>query len=100
EEDVDPIEPGAVDLRRSGQVEHRIQVDGRLGAGAPFADNAGPHRVMEFRVFVGMAATHGKPLSKKERNVRAIAPWGSITDSRFPPAPRARESDLCQARPV
>ena len=70
EEDVDSVELGSVNLRRGGQVEHGIQVDGRLGARAPLADESGPHRVMQLRVFVRMAATHEKPLSRIERNRR------------------------------
>ena len=58
EEDVDAVELDAVDLGRGGQVEHRVQVDRRLGAGAPLADQAGPHRVVQFRERVGMAAAH------------------------------------------
>ena len=38
--------------------EHRVQVDRRLGAGAPLADDAGPHRVVNFGKSVGMAAAH------------------------------------------
>ena len=48
EEEVHAVELDAVDLGRGGQIEHGIQVDGRLGIGA-FADQAGPHGVVDFQ---------------------------------------------------
>ena len=55
QEQVDAVELDAVDLGRGGQVEHRVEVDGRLGLGLPLADHAGPGGVVQFRVSVGHA---------------------------------------------
>ena len=50
QEEVDAVELDAVDLGAGGQVEHRVEVDAGFGAGAAFADEAGPHGVVKFRV--------------------------------------------------
>ena len=58
EEQIDAVEPHALDFGVGGQVEHGIQVDRRFAA-RPFADNARPCGIVEFGVVVGMAA-HGR----------------------------------------
>jgi len=58
QEQVHAVEPHAVDLGPGRQVEHGVEVDGRLAAVA-LADHAGPGRVVEFRGGVGMIA-HGR----------------------------------------
>jgi hypothetical protein len=63
EEDIDTIEPGPVHLCFGCQLEHRIQVDAWFGAGAAFADKAGPHRVVKFGKIVAVAHER-KPFSK------------------------------------
>ena len=52
EEDVDAVEFDAVDAGLGGQVEHGVEVDRRLGAGAALADEAGPHGVVKLGVVV------------------------------------------------
>ena len=52
EEQIDAVELDAVDLGLGGEVEHRVEIDRRLGAGSAFADEPGPHRVMDGGVFV------------------------------------------------
>ena len=57
EEIVDALEFLAVDVRGGGEIEHVLEADGRLLAGAvAFADEAGPHGVVQFREGVGAAA--------------------------------------------
>ena len=45
EEQIDAFKPHAIDFSRSGQVQHRVQIDGWFRVG-PLADEAGPHRVV------------------------------------------------------
>ena len=52
EEEIDAVELDAVHLRLRGVVEHRLEIDRRLGAGSALADETGPHRVMDSGVFV------------------------------------------------
>ena len=52
QEQVDAVELDAVDLRVRGQVEHRVEIDRRLGVRAAFADEARPHRVVKGGIFV------------------------------------------------
>ena len=52
EEEIDAVELDAVHFRLRGVVQHRLEIDGRLGAGSALADETGPHRVMDSRVFV------------------------------------------------
>jgi hypothetical protein len=58
-EQVNAIEFLAVDFGFGGAVEHRIEVDARLGARAALADEAGPHGVMQFREIVFGVVFHG-----------------------------------------
>ncbi len=57
EEQVDAVEAHALDFGVGRQIEHRIQIDGRLSA-RPFADDARPCGVVKFGVIVGMVV-HG-----------------------------------------
>ena len=57
EEQVDAVELDSVDLGGGGQVEHRVEVDGRLGV-RPLADHTGPDGVVELRKLVGMGIAH------------------------------------------
>ncbi len=68
EENVDSVKLDAVDLGGGGQLEHRVEVNKRFSARAPFADQAGPHGVVQFRKRVGMAAAHGMPLSVRGKH--------------------------------
>ena len=52
EEQIDAVELDAVHLRLRGVVEHRVEIDRRLGAGSALADEPGPHRVMDSGIFV------------------------------------------------
>ena len=52
EEQIDAVEPGAVDRRRRGEVEHRVEINGRLRSRAAFPDQPRPHRVVELRIGV------------------------------------------------
>ena len=54
EEEVDAVELDPVDLGCGGEVEHRVEVDRRLGT-VPLADHAGPRRVVQLGEVVGMA---------------------------------------------
>ena len=47
EEQIDAVEFHAVDLRGGRQVEHGVEIDGRLGIGT-LADQAGPRGVVQF----------------------------------------------------
>src|SRR5579863_6803000 len=47
--EIDAVESHAIHLGVSGQVQHGLQVDGRLGVGT-LADQSGPHGVVERRV--------------------------------------------------
>ena len=47
EEEIDAVEPGAVDFGGGRQVEHRLEVDRRFGAWASFPNQSGPHRVVQ-----------------------------------------------------
>ena len=58
EEDVEAVEARAVALGGGGQVEHGVQVDGRLAALA-FAHQARPGGVVELGIVVGMCVGHG-----------------------------------------
>ena len=61
EEEIDAVEPDAVHLGRGGQIEHRVQVDRRLGTFA-FADHARPRGVVEFgEVVAGVVGHRGLP---------------------------------------
>ena len=53
-EQIDAVELDAVDFGRGRQVEHRVQIDRRLGVG-PFADDARPGRIVELGEIVRMA---------------------------------------------
>jgi hypothetical protein len=52
EEEIDTVELDAVDLGLGRHVEHRVEVDERLAAGAALADEAGPHGIMKLGVVV------------------------------------------------
>ena len=58
EEQVEPVELRAVHLGRSRQVEHRVEVDRRLVPRAALAHGAGPCRVVEFRIIIGVLRAH------------------------------------------
>ena len=58
QENIDAIKPNPVDFRASGQIEHRVQVDGRFGARAAFADQAGPHGIVELGKGIGVLCAH------------------------------------------
>src|SRR4029079_16614177 len=48
QEEIDTVEPRPVrELRLRRQVEHRVEIDRRLGAGPALADQSGPHGVVE-----------------------------------------------------
>ena len=47
-EQVYAVELDAADFGFGGHVEHRVEIDKRLGAGAAFADETGPGSVVEF----------------------------------------------------
>ena len=49
QEQVDAVELDAVHLGGGGEVEHGVEVDGRFRV-RPFADEAGPHGVVKFRI--------------------------------------------------
>src|SRR5205823_5013128 len=51
QKEIDAFEPYAVDVGLGCQIEHRVQIDRRLGA-RPFSDEPRPHRVMQSRVFM------------------------------------------------
>ena len=56
---IDAIELDAIDFRFGGEVEHGIEVDARFRAGAAFADEAGPHGIVEFgKITVSMLRAH------------------------------------------
>ena len=59
EEEVEAVEADALELGVGREVEHRIQVDRRLGPGA-FADHARPGGVVKLGVVVGMFVGHGR----------------------------------------
>ena len=59
EEQVEAVEPDALELGVGRQVEHGIEVDGRLAAVA-LAHHAGPRRIVKFRIVVGMLVGHGE----------------------------------------
>jgi hypothetical protein len=69
QEDVDAIEPGAVDLGLGGQIEHGVEVDAGFGAGTAFADEAGPHGVVKLGEVVGLAG-HDDPFALNIDTVR------------------------------
>ena len=50
QEQVHAVELDAIHLGLGRQVEHRVEVNARFSAGAAFADEAGPHGVVEFGV--------------------------------------------------
>ena len=47
EEEIDPVELRALDIGLRREVEHRLEIDERFCARAPFADEARPHRVVQ-----------------------------------------------------
>jgi hypothetical protein len=53
QKEIDAIEARAVHLGGRGEIEHRLQVDRRLGI-APLADQPGPHRVVQLRTHVAL----------------------------------------------
>ncbi len=59
EEQIDAVEADALDFGVGRQVEHRIEVDRRLRAGA-FADDARPGGVVKFGEVVGMFVGHSR----------------------------------------
>jgi hypothetical protein len=60
QEDIDAVELDAVDLRVAGEVDHRVEVDERLGVGRTFADDARPGRVVELGKRVGCHESPGE----------------------------------------
>ena len=52
EKQIDAVEPHAIHFGGGGQVEHRVEIDGRLGARPALADQAGPHGVVQLRKLV------------------------------------------------
>jgi len=46
QEQIDTVELDTIHLGGGGQVQHGVEVDGRLGVGA-LADQARPHRIMQ-----------------------------------------------------
>ena len=48
QEEIHAVEPDTIDLGIGSQIEHRIQVNARFGAGAALADEPGPHGVVKF----------------------------------------------------
>ena len=71
EEQIDAVELDAVDLGRGRQVEHRVEIDRRLGARAPLADEAGPGGVVEFGE-VGMVVLMDRPRVHRVRRKRDL----------------------------
>jgi len=57
EEEVEALEADAVHFGRGREVEHRVEVDGWLAAVA-LADHAGPGRVVELGIVVGVVGSH------------------------------------------
>lgn len=58
---VDAVEADAIDLGARGEVEHGVEVQNRLGARGAFADDAGPHGVVQFgMVVIGGAHDGGR----------------------------------------
>ena len=58
EEEVHAVELDAVHLGLGGQVQHGIEVDAGFGAGAAFADQAGPHGVVQFGKGIRVLRVH------------------------------------------
>ena len=52
EEQIDAVELHAVHLGGGGQIEHRVEIDRRLGVRAALADQAGPHGVVNRGILV------------------------------------------------
>jgi hypothetical protein len=50
-EEIDAVETRAADLGGRRQIEHRVEVDRRLGVG-PFPDQSRPHGVVQSRLAV------------------------------------------------
>src|SRR5690606_9968111 len=67
EKQVHAVEPGAVHLRLRGEIQHRVEVDGRLGAGTALADETRPHRVVKLRKLIGGAHDDGECASLRIR---------------------------------
>src|SRR4051812_823233 len=66
QEDIDTVELHAVDLRFRSEVEHRVEIDVGFGAAHTFfADETGPHRVVELGIVVL------RHVRKKERDWRS-----------------------------
>ncbi len=49
-EQIHAIELHAVDLRRRGEIQHGIEINGRFSARTALAHQAGPHGIVQFRV--------------------------------------------------
>ena len=60
---VHPVELDTVHFGLRCQIEHRVQIDERFGAGAAFADEAGPHGVVKPGIVVVAVITHGRSFS-------------------------------------
>ena len=58
EEEIGALETNAIHGGGGGEVEHCVKIDRRLGIGT-FADEAGPHGIVEGGKSVGFG--HGKP---------------------------------------
>src|ERR1051326_1829938 len=48
QENIDSIEPSAVDAGLRGQIQHGIEIDAGFGSGAAFAYQARPHSIVQF----------------------------------------------------
>jgi hypothetical protein len=68
QEQINPIESHAIDFGPGGQIEHRVEIDARLGPGTSFADQAGPHGIVKFRKIVGLRLSHGDIIEEKTQN--------------------------------
>ena len=68
EKQIDAVELDAVHFGRRRHVEHRVEVDRRLGIRA-LADQPGPHGVMDSGVFV-LGHGHGPPERRTERRTK------------------------------
>src|SRR5262245_43078975 len=83
EENIHAIELDAVHLGFGGEVKHRVEVNARLGARTAFADQSGPHGVVQFRVVVGMVA-HGSSFRSEALGLNLVDAVARVqTEFRF-----------------
>ena len=58
-ENVHAVEPDAIHLGSGAQIEHGPEADKGFGAGAAFADETGPHGVVQLGIVVVAMIAHG-----------------------------------------